>query len=80
MNFWVFVFEYLGSIFSISRFPKYLESVGDPHLLSVDDQVVARPPGGGLAGGHVAASSRLADTETSHGLQGAILDGLFMRF
>ena len=46
-----------------------LEGVGDPHLLAVDDQVVARPPGGGLTGGHVAASSWLTDSKTSHGLQ-----------
>ena len=47
-----------------------LEGVGDPHLLAVDDQVVARPPGCGLTGGHVAAAPRLAHPETSHDLRG----------
>ena len=47
-----------------------LEGVGDPHLLAVDDQVVARPPGCGLTGSHVAAAPRLAHPETSHDLRG----------
>ena len=49
--------------------PVSLEGVGDPHLLPVDDEVVPDPPGGGLAGGHVTATTRLAHTETSHGLE-----------
>ena len=44
----------------------HLESVGDPHLLSVDDKVAPAPPGAGGDGGDVAPGARLAHGDARH--------------
>merc|ERR1719210_1584332 len=46
--------------------PVGLESVSDPHLLSIDDKIVAYPSGRGGCGSHITSAAWLTNTKTSH--------------
>merc|ERR1719370_2588916 len=46
--------------------PVSLESIGDPHLLAIDDKIVSNPPSCGGCSSHVTSTAWFTHTKTSH--------------